>query len=31
VNGNLYGDENKNALQAVDWVDEFVVRAAYQF
>lgn len=31
INGNLYGDPNSNALQNIDWADEFVIRAAYQF
>ncbi|TDU25550.1 hypothetical protein DFR24_3988 [Panacagrimonas perspica] len=31
VDGNLYGDENTNALQAIDFADDFTIRAAYQF
>ena len=31
INGSLYGDPNENALQNIDWADEFVIRAAYQF
>nr|WP_293250233.1 DUF1302 family protein [Panacagrimonas sp.] len=31
INGNAWGDANENALQNIDWADEFFIRAAYQF
>jgi hypothetical protein len=31
INGNAWGDPNENALQNIDWADEFFIRAAYQF
>lgn len=31
IDGNMYGDPNSNALQNIDWADEFTIRAAYQF
>lgn len=31
LDGGLYGDKNENAIQNIEWADEFVVRAAYQF
>ena len=31
LDGGLYGDKNTNAIENIEWADEFVVRAAYQF
>jgi hypothetical protein len=31
INGNAWGKDNENALQNIDWADEFFIRAAYQF
>ena len=31
LDGGLYGDKNTNAIENIEWADEFVIRAAYQF
>ena len=31
MEGDLYGNENENIIQTVDWADEFGLRVAYQF
>ncbi|MGQ0619817.1 MAG: DUF1302 family protein [Panacagrimonas sp.] len=31
LDGSLYGDPNENIIETIDWADELVLRAAYQF